>query len=270
MGEGAERGRVKIADMGFARLFNSPLKPLADLDPVVVTFWYRAPELLLGARHYTKAIDLWAIGCIFAELLTYEPIFLSRQEDNKTNNPYHHDQLDRIFSVIGYPVDWEEIRRLPEYSTLQKDFKKSNYASCSLNRYMEKHKIRSDSKAFILLQKLLCMDPNKRLTSEQAMQDPFFLEDGLPTPDVFNGFMIPYPLREYLEEEDDKQKNLNDNNAQVKRMKLNANHAGHHHNHQVTTSNHLTQNNNMQQAQFHHQHGHYNGHQMQNMNHQRY
>jgi len=45
MGEGIERGRVKIADMGFARLFNSPLKPLADLDPVVVTFWYRAPGL---------------------------------------------------------------------------------------------------------------------------------------------------------------------------------------------------------------------------------
>lgn len=73
MGEGPERGRldffnphieiifinclifrVKIADVGFARLFNNPLKPLADLDPVVVTFWYRAPELLLGARHYTK------------------------------------------------------------------------------------------------------------------------------------------------------------------------------------------------------------------------
>src|SRR2546426_106464 len=72
MGEGPERGRVKIADMGFARLFNAPLKPLADLDPVVVTFWYRAPELLLGARHYTKAIDIWAIGCIFAELLTSE------------------------------------------------------------------------------------------------------------------------------------------------------------------------------------------------------
>lgn len=50
------------ADMGFARLFNSPLKPLADLDPVVVTFWYRAPELLLGARHYTKAIGGLAGG----------------------------------------------------------------------------------------------------------------------------------------------------------------------------------------------------------------
>jgi len=68
MGEGPERGRVKIADMGFARLFNSPLKPLADLDPVVVTFWYRAPELLLGARHYTKAIGKF-ISFIFQKWL---------------------------------------------------------------------------------------------------------------------------------------------------------------------------------------------------------
>ncbi|KAA0190530.1 Cell division protein kinase 8 [Fasciolopsis buskii] len=103
MGEGPERGRVKIADLGFARLFYQPLKPLADLDPVVVTFWYRAPELLLGARHYTKAIDIWAIGCIFAELLTYEPIFHCRQEDIKTSTPYHKEQLERIFRVMGYP-----------------------------------------------------------------------------------------------------------------------------------------------------------------------
>eukprot|EP00061_Rhincodon_typus_P014298 g41236.t1 len=99
-----EQRKLKWADMGFARLFNSPLKPLADLDPVVVTFWYRAPELLLGARHYTKAIDIWAIGCIFAELLTSEPIFHCRQEDIKTSNPYHHDQLDRIFNVMGFPA----------------------------------------------------------------------------------------------------------------------------------------------------------------------
>lgn len=69
MGEGPERGRVKIADMGFARLFNAPLKPLADLDPVVVTFWYRAPELLLGARHYTKAIGNYILNyTIFLKL----------------------------------------------------------------------------------------------------------------------------------------------------------------------------------------------------------
>ncbi|XP_048770800.1 cyclin-dependent kinase 8-like isoform X3 [Ostrea edulis] len=205
MGEGAERGRVKIADMGFARLFNAPLKPLADLDPVVVTFWYRAPELLLGARHYTKAIDIWAIGCIFAELLTYEPIFHCRQEDIKTSNPYHHDQLDRIFNVMGFPLekDWEDIRKMPEHSTLTKDFKRSNYLNCTLVKYMEKHKIKADSKQFHLLQKLLTMDPTKRITSDYAMKDPYFTEEPHPSQDIFEGKPIPYPKREFLTDEDD-------------------------------------------------------------------
>ena len=87
MGEGPERGRVKIADMGFARLFNAPLKPLADLDPVVVTFWYRAPELLLGARHYTKAIG--KVKTVFDQVTkknlqgpTYEIVQLIHQPTN--------------------------------------------------------------------------------------------------------------------------------------------------------------------------------------------
>ncbi|XP_021060219.1 cyclin-dependent kinase 19 isoform X5 [Mus pahari] len=194
--------------MGFARLFNSPLKPLADLDPVVVTFWYRAPELLLGARHYTKAIDIWAIGCIFAELLTSEPIFHCRQEDIKTSNPFHHDQLDRIFSVMGFPADkdWEDIRKMPEYPTLQKDFRRTTYANSSLIKYMEKHKVKPDSKVFLLLQKLLTMDPTKRITSEQALQDPYFQEDPLPTLDVFAGCQIPYPKREFLNEDEPEEK----------------------------------------------------------------
>ena len=216
MGEGPERGRVKIADMGFARLFNSPLKPLADLDPVVVTFWYRAPELLLGARHYTKAIDIWAIGCIFAELLTSEPIFHCRQEDIKTSNPYHHDQLDRIFQVMGFPQekDWEDMRRMPEHPTLLKDFKRSNYINCSLVKYMDRHRIKPESKAFQLLQKLLIMDPTKRYTSEQAMSDDYFKEEPFPTPDVFGNFPIPYPKREFLSEDDEeKQDKARDRNS---------------------------------------------------------
>lgn len=74
-----------------------------------------------------EAIDIWAIGCIFAELLTSEPIFHCRQEDIKTSNPYHHDQLDRIFNVMGFPQDkdWEDIRKMPEHHTLVKDFKRS-------------------------------------------------------------------------------------------------------------------------------------------------
>lgn len=211
MGEGKERGMVKIADMGFARLFNSPLKPLADLDPVVVTFWYRAPELLLGARHYTKAIDIWAIGCIFAELLTSEPIFHCRQEDIKTSNPYHHDQLDRIFNVMGFPQDkdWEDMRKMPEHPTLLKDFKRTSYQNSSLAKYMERHRIKPDSKSFQLLSKLLIMDPVKRITSESAMNDDYFKEEPLPTSDVFGSYPIPYPKREFLSDDDG-----NDNDKQ--------------------------------------------------------
>jgi len=77
--------------------------------------------------------DIWAIGCIFAELLTSEPIFHCRQEDIKTSNPYHHDQLDRIFNVMGFPLekDWEDIKKMPEHPTLLKDFKRTKYV-CSL------------------------------------------------------------------------------------------------------------------------------------------
>lgn len=67
---------------------------------------------------------------------------------------------------------------------------------------MERHKIKPDSKSFHLLQRLLLMDPNKRITSEQAMTDPYFSEDPVPTSDVFAGYAIPYPKREFLTEDD--------------------------------------------------------------------
>lgn len=228
MGEGPERGRVKIADMGFARLFNSPLKPLADLDPVVVTFWYRAPELLLGARHYTKAIDIWAIGCIFAELLTSEPIFHCRQEDIKTSNPYHHEQLDKIFQVMGFPAgDWEDIKKMPEHITFTKDFRRQDYTQYSLPKYLEKHKIRPDMPSFKLLSKLLIMDPKTRITSAKAMEDEYFQDkvDGLPQEDVFGDDKIVYPKREYLTEEEKNKSKVkkpahDDNPAPQKRPRL--------------------------------------------------
>uniref|UniRef100_A0AAY5EHA9 Protein kinase domain-containing protein n=1 Tax=Electrophorus electricus TaxID=8005 RepID=A0AAY5EHA9_ELEEL len=161
-----------------------------------------------GLERGRVKIDIWAIGCIFAELLTSEPIFHCRQEDIKTSNPFHHDQLDRIFSVMGFPADkdWEDIRKMPEYPTLQKDFRRTTYANSSLIKYMEKHKVKPDSKVFLLLQKLLTMDPTKRITSEQALQDPYFLEDPLPTSDVFAGCQIPYPKREFLNEDEPEEK----------------------------------------------------------------
>uniref|UniRef100_A0A671L6S1 cyclin-dependent kinase n=1 Tax=Sinocyclocheilus anshuiensis TaxID=1608454 RepID=A0A671L6S1_9TELE len=173
-----------------------------DLKPANILVMGEGPE-----RGRVK-IDIWAIGCIFAELLTSEPIFHCRQEDIKTSNPFHHDQLDRIFSVMGFPADkdWEDIRKMPEYPTLQKDFRRTTYANSSLIKYMEKHKVKPDSKVFLLLQKLLTMDPTKRITSEQALQDPYFLEDPLPTSDVFAGCQIPYPKREFLSEDEPEEK----------------------------------------------------------------
>uniref|UniRef100_A0A8C8T9N6 cyclin-dependent kinase n=1 Tax=Peromyscus maniculatus bairdii TaxID=230844 RepID=A0A8C8T9N6_PERMB len=173
-----------------------------DLKPANILVMGEGPE-----RGRVK-IDIWAIGCIFAELLTSEPIFHCRQEDIKTSNPFHHDQLDRIFSVMGFPADkdWEDIRKMPEYPTLQKDFRRTTYANSSLLKYMEKHKVKPDSKVFLLLQKLLTMDPTKRITSEQALQDPYFQEDPLPTLDVFAGCQIPYPKREFLNEDEPEEK----------------------------------------------------------------
>lgn len=72
---------------------------------------------------------------------------------------------------------------------------------------MERHRIKPDRKDFQLLQKLLIMDPTKRITSEQAMLDDYFREEPLPTPDVFGTYPIPYPKREFLTDDDNEDKN---------------------------------------------------------------
>jgi len=65
-------GELKLADFGLAR-FNGI--PVARLSSQVVTLWYRAPDVLLGSHKYTSSIDIWAIGCIFAEMVTSRPLF---------------------------------------------------------------------------------------------------------------------------------------------------------------------------------------------------
>jgi len=99
-------GIVKTGDLGLARLFNKPLQPLFNGDKVVVTIWYRAPELLFGSRHYTKAVDMWAVGCIFGELLALKPIFKGEEAkmDGKKNVPFQRSQLTKIFEIMGSPT----------------------------------------------------------------------------------------------------------------------------------------------------------------------
>ena len=111
-------GVVKIGDLGLARLTYAPLQPLFTGDKVVVTIWYRAPELLLGAKHYNKAVDLWAVGCVVAELASLRPIFKGEEAklDSKKNVPFQKDQIMRIFEILGTPDG--TLRRMTDDTSL--------------------------------------------------------------------------------------------------------------------------------------------------------
>ncbi|KAL8823627.1 MAG: hypothetical protein Q9191_005692, partial [Dirinaria sp. TL-2023a] len=72
------RGQIKVADFGMARYFGDPPPP--KLTQLVVTLWYRGPELLLSAEKYGTEVDIWSVGCIFGELLAKEPLFQGKNE----------------------------------------------------------------------------------------------------------------------------------------------------------------------------------------------
>ncbi|CAA2996511.1 cyclin-dependent kinase G-2-like isoform X1 [Olea europaea subsp. europaea] len=163
------RGELKICDFGLARQYGSPLKPYTHL---VVTLWYRAPELLLGAKQYSTAIDMWSVGCIMAELLSKEPLFSGKTE---------FDQLDKIFRILGTPNEtiWPGFSRLPgvkvnfvknKYNQLRRKFPATSFTGSP---------VLSDA-GFDLLNKLLTYDPDKRITAEAALKHEWFQEVPLP------------------------------------------------------------------------------------------
>ncbi|KAK1262893.1 Cyclin-dependent kinase E-1 [Acorus gramineus] len=177
MGEGDEQGVVKIADFGLARIYQSPLKPLSE-NGVVVTIWYRAPELLLGAKHYTSAVDMWAVGCIFAELLTLKPLFQGVEVKNPPN-PFQLDQLDKIFKVLGHPTPekWPTLVNLPHWQNDQQHIQGKKYDNPGLNNVVH---LPLKSPAYDLLSKMLEYDPRKRLTAAQALEHEYFRIDPIP------------------------------------------------------------------------------------------
>jgi len=86
---------VKIADFGLARCITSEKLSSDTLTDYVATRWYRAPEVLLGAKFYTTAMDIWSIGCIVAEMYLGKPMFQGTSVA---------DQLIKIFEVVGSPT----------------------------------------------------------------------------------------------------------------------------------------------------------------------
>lgn len=165
-------GDLKICDFGLARQFADPQGKYTQL---VVTLWYRAPELLLGAKNYGPAIDVWSLGCIFGELLATSPMFNGRTEI---------DQLQKIFKLLGTPSD----KIWPEFSSLP-NVKNVTFAEQPYNKLRQKFPRDStglSDKGFELLNRLLTYDPSKRFSCMEALSHPFFKEYPDPKRPHFN------------------------------------------------------------------------------------
>ena len=84
-------GQLKLADFGLARAFGIPVRSYTH---EVVTLWYRSPDVLMGSRRYSTPVDIWSVGCIFAEMANGRPLIAGTSEG---------DQLERIFRLLGTP-----------------------------------------------------------------------------------------------------------------------------------------------------------------------
>ena len=172
---------IKVGDFGLARsVANTKDGSSPVLTDYVATRWYRAPEILLGSTKYSKAVDIWSLGCIFAELLTGKPLFPGTSTLN---------QLNKVLEVTGKPNS-EDIESI-----------QSNLASTMLES-MPAIKTKSfkslfpnaSPKALDLLQKMLQFNPNKRITVEEALEHPYVAFFHHPEEEIICDRIIKIPM----------------------------------------------------------------------------
>ncbi|KAJ0097255.1 hypothetical protein Patl1_27219 [Pistacia atlantica] len=156
-------GNLKLADFGLARSFSYDHNN--TLTNRVITLWYRPPELLLGATRYGPAVDMWSVGCIFAELLNGKPILPGKNEP---------EQLNKIFELCGSPdeVIWPGVSKMPGYNNL-KPSRPMKRRVREVFRHFDRH-------ALELLEKMLMLDPSQRISAKDALDAEYFWTDPLP------------------------------------------------------------------------------------------
>uniref|UniRef100_A0A8C1HM76 Cyclin-dependent kinase 7 n=1 Tax=Cyprinus carpio carpio TaxID=630221 RepID=A0A8C1HM76_CYPCA len=164
-----ENGVLKLADFGLAKAFGSPNRVYTHQ---VVTRWYRAPELLFGARMYGVGVDMWAVGCILAELLLRVP-FLAGDSDL--------DQLTKIFEALGTPTEetWPGMSSLPDYVSFKL------FPGTPLEHIFSA----AGDDLLELLKGLFTFNPCTRATASQALKMKYFSSRPGPTP----GPQLPRP-----------------------------------------------------------------------------
>jgi len=145
-------GSVRLADFGLARSFGGVRATAESMTHQIVTRWYRAPELLFGARHYGVGVDAWALGCIFAELLLRGP-FLAGESDL--------DQLAKIVHALGTPDarSWPGCTALPDFVEFQ---------ACE-GTPLKQIFVAADEMTLDLLAALMRLDPRRRITPVNAL-----------------------------------------------------------------------------------------------------
>ena len=164
-----QSGALKIADFGLSR----PAASANDegntaLTPGVGTRKFKAPEVLLRSKNYTKAVDMWAAGCIFAEMLSGKCLFPGTSEIN---------QITTIFRIMGtpQPSDWPEFKDLTRRFAFPEVEKQDLMLILTSTGLYSKHR-HSEAWAMDFLLGLLRYNPAKRMTSRQALQHRWFKE----------------------------------------------------------------------------------------------
>ncbi|XP_053677463.1 cyclin-dependent kinase 12 [Anopheles nili] len=165
------KGEVKLADFGLARLYNADNRERPYTNKVI-TLWYRPPELLLGEERYGPAIDVWSCGCILGELFLKKPLFQANQEPA---------QLEMISRLCGTPTPavWPNVIKLPLFHTLKS---KKQY-----RRKLREDFVFMPTPSLDLLDSMLVLDPDRRITAEDALKSNWLrnvIPDQLPPPQL--------------------------------------------------------------------------------------
>lgn len=158
------RGVAKVCDFGFARILSISKELCTEY---VATRWYRAPELLVGERYYGTAVDIWAIGCLFAEMMTGEPLFPGESDI---------DQFYLIVKMLGKPCLRHQ-KLITKNTQLKTIYKEKFGEHIGLNKCFSSWPV--DILNF--LENCLNMDPQKRLPADELLKHRFFTENEFST-----------------------------------------------------------------------------------------